>query len=209
MFISWDGFMTSSFYVAAIGASAGGLDPLKSFFSHLPERTGIAFVVITHLLRDYKSMLPEILENHTSMPVITMGQNLMLQPDHVFVMPEGVQAGIENGVFRLATRSRDEILNKTIDHFFHALAREQQGKAIGIIFSGMGSDGSAGVTEIHRCGGTVLVQDPATTKFSSMPMAAIAQHNPDEILPPKELAVRLLEIIADQERAARRSVDIR
>ena len=200
--------MLKSFYVAAIGASAGGLDALREFFENLSPNTGISFVVITHLLRGHKSMLTKILQNHTSMPVVSMSQNLMVQPNQVFVMPEDVKAEVRNGVFKLQPRTVEEVLNKTIDQFFISLAKEQQSKAIGIIFSGLGSDGAQGANEIHRFGGTVLVQDPATAKFSSMPMSAIIKDNPDRILAPGEIAEILPRILELQERGLARSADI-
>ena len=189
---------SNDFYVVGIGASAGGHDALKDFFSHMPPDTGMAFVVVTHLLRTHKSILPRILSRFTAMPVLRMKGVDMLKPNTVFVLPENASADVKNGMLLLKPRKDDEIINKTIDEFFHALAEDQQEKAIAIVFSGMGTDGADGVQTIHAHGGIVLVQEPGSTAFKSMPDAAIRSDHPDEILPPAQLAENLLKIISEK-----------
>lgn len=188
----------TDFYVVGIGASAGGHDALKEFFSHIPPDTGMAFVVVTHLLRSHKSILPRILSRFTSMPVLRMKGVDMITPNTVFVLPENATADVKKGMLIIKPRSEGEIINKTIDEFFHALGEELQEKAVAIVFSGMGTDGSEGVQTIHEHGGIVLVQEPNSTAFKSMPDAVIERDHPDEILPPVQLAKNLLKIIAEK-----------
>ena len=186
------------FYVVGIGASAGGHDALKEFFSHIPPDTGMAFVVVTHLLRTHRSILPRILSRFTSMPVLRMKGVDALKPNTVFVLPENARVDVKNGILILKARSEDVVINKTIDEFFRALAEDQREKAVAIVFSGMGTDGSGGVQTIHDHGGIVLVQEHDSTEFDSMPDAAIRGDHPDEILPPAQLAESLLRIVEEK-----------
>lgn len=187
-----------NFYIAGIGASAGGHQALREFFQHLPEVTGVAFVVITHLLRGHVSILDQIVSKYTNMKVHRMEGTDTLRPDRVYVMPENVIAEIANGTLVLRPRPADQIVNKSIDIFFHSLAEECREKAIAIIFAGMGSDGLKGARSIHKHGGTVLVQDPTSTPFKSMPDSIINHDNPDVILPPAEMASRLLSVLVEK-----------
>lgn len=185
-----------NFFIAALGASAGGHQALKEFFEHLPEPNGVAFVVVTHLLRGHFSILDQILSRYTDMPVQRMTGFDEIRPNQVYVMPENVKAYIKNGNLILEPREKDEIRNNTIDLFFHSLGEDQQENAIAIIFAGMGSDGLKGVQTIHDCGGTVLVQDPKSTPFKSMPDSIIREDNPDIVMTPAGLAANLLKIIS-------------
>jgi len=187
-----------NFYVVAIGASAGGHDALKQFFSHIPSDTGMAFVVVTHLLRTHESILPRILSRFTTMPVVKMKGVDLLKPNTVFVLPENARAGVKNGMLMLKPRQEDEIINKIIDEFFHSLAEDQGEKSIAIVFSGMGTDGSEGIQSIHEYGGIVLVQEPHSTAFKSMPDAAIQRDHPDKVLPPAKMAENLLRIVEEK-----------
>jgi two-component system, chemotaxis family, protein-glutamate methylesterase/glutaminase len=183
-------------YVAGIGASAGGHQALKDFFSNIPEGSGIAFCVVTHLLRGHQSILDIIISRFTNMRVRRMKGNDIVQPDTVYVMPENMKAYIRNGCLHLKRRADDELVNRTVDEFLISLAEDQKENAIGIIFSGMGDDGALGVQHIHELGGIVLVQDPQSTAFKSMPENAIKQDHPDQILSPALLAKTIVEEIA-------------
>jgi two-component system, chemotaxis family, protein-glutamate methylesterase/glutaminase len=189
----------ANLYVVGLGASAGGLDALKSFFLHLPPSPGMAFVVVTHLLRDHKSVLSKILSEFTNLQVQRMKGIDILQPDVVYVLPENAKVLVKNGTLALTPRGREEVLNNTIDLFFESLAAEFKEHAVAIVFSGMGTDGMEGVKTIHEFGGTVLVQDPESTTFKSMPQAAIKNNHPEGVLPPEELARQLTTIIRDKE----------
>lgn len=184
-----------NFYIVGVGASAGGQTALKEFFSGIPADTPAAFVVVTHLSRDYKSSLHNIISGFTRLQVSKIGKYTKPEPGHVYVMPEDVVAKIENGFLTLVPRPHDNVINKSINIFFESLAREQQSKAVGVVLSGMGSDGADGALKIFLGGGDVLVQDPESTQFNSMPMATILKDHPDYILPPKELGVKLAEMI--------------
>src|SRR5688500_15633790 len=150
--------MDRSFYIAGIGASAGGHQALKDFFANIPSKPGISFCVITHLLRGHHSVLDQILSRYTTLPVQRMKGSDLILPNRVYVMPEGVKAYIKNGCVHIQEREPDEIVNRTVDEFLTSLALDQKEKAIGIIFSGMGEDGGNGVKMIHDFGGIVLVQ---------------------------------------------------
>jgi two-component system, chemotaxis family, protein-glutamate methylesterase/glutaminase len=179
--------MGHQFYVVGIGASAGGHRALQEFFSTIPANTGAAFVVVTHLLRGHQSMLPRILTKYTAMPVKRIASTEIVRRNLVYVMPEGVKLVIRNSELILEQRPADEAINNSIDVFFESLARERKENAIGVILSGMGSDGAAGALALHEHGGTVLVQDPSSTQFPSMPWSAIMKDHPEEVLTPAQL----------------------
>jgi two-component system, chemotaxis family, protein-glutamate methylesterase/glutaminase len=191
----------SEFYVVGLGASAGGYQALKEFFCNIPDNPNIAFVVVTHLLRGHKSILDKILSKFTSLKVVRMKGLDIVRPNTVYVLPEDQKVYMRNGALILKPRNENEIVNKTIDEFFHTLAEDQKEKAVAIILSGMGTDGSSGVESIHEFGGLVLVQEPYSTQFKSMPNAIINRDHPDQVLPPKELARNLIEIIEAKKNA--------
>ena len=192
------------FFVVGLGASAGGQQSLREFFQHLPEQPGAAFVVVTHLLRDHFSILDQLISKSTRMNVIRLTGIDEIQPNHVYVMPENVKVQVQQGYLVLQPRLKDEILNKTIDHFFHSLGRDQREKAVAIVFSGMGSDGLEGVQTIHKNGGMVLVQDPRSTDFKGMPESITSRDSPDVVLPPAQLAAGLMSRIHEKQSVVRR-----
>jgi chemotaxis response regulator CheB len=194
-----------SFYIAGLGASAGGQAALEEFFEQMPPDTGVAFVVVTHLLRGHRSILDKILQRSSALPVQRMKGYDIVQPDRVYVLPEDAKVYIKNGCLILKPRGEEENGNKTIDLFFHSLAEDQREKAIGIVFSGMGTDGSKGVQTIHEFGGKVFVQEPHSTLFSSMPDAAIRRDSPDKILKPACLADYLVEAVKADKVSIRQS----
>lgn len=185
----------SDFFIIGVGASSGGQEALKEFFSTIPSDINAAFVVVTHLFRDYKSELTSIISRFTSLNVIRIGKHTSIQPGNVYVMPEDVEVEIQNGMLNLTPRSDKNIVNWSIDIFFESLAKEVGTKAIGVILSGMGSDGSDGAVRIFQEGGDVLVQDPESTQFNSMPKATILKDHPDFILSPKQLGSKITEMI--------------
>jgi chemotaxis response regulator CheB len=188
-------FMQSGdLYVVGIGASAGGQEALQKFFSSLAPDLPAAYVVVTHLLRNHESHLHKILARYTSMQVKRIQGMTVLERGVVYVMPEDVEAKFSREHLYLRPRG-DGHLNKAIDTFLESLAISFQQRAVGIILSGMGSDGSEGAVKIFEQGGSVLVQAPDTTKFNSMPWAAIMKDHPDYVLPPDQLAVALYKLI--------------
>lgn len=186
------------FYIAGIGASAGGHDALREFFGNFTYSDDVSFVVVTHLLRDHISILDKILSRFTDMLVTRIGGNERVEPGRVYVMPENVEVRIVNGMLLLDPRDQKSHMNRTIDKFFKSLAVDQGEKAIAIIFAGMGSDGAQGVNEVHANGGIVLVQEPRSTEFKSMPAEAIRSDHPDKVQPPAELARALHRILQDR-----------
>jgi two-component system, chemotaxis family, CheB/CheR fusion protein len=183
------------FFVAGIGASAGGYEALKEFFSAIPEKPGITFVLIQHLSPDFKSLTKEWLSKFTKMAIVTVQEDTEVQPDHIYIMPENRILRIKGQNLLLTERDPGAIINLAIDTFFHSLGQELREKAIGIILSGTGTDGSSGVQTIKEHGGAVMVQQPDSAKFDGMPNVAIATDHPDIIQPPKQLAEGLLKYV--------------
>lgn len=178
-------------YVICIGASAGGLDALERFFSTCPANIGAAFVVIQHLSPDHKSMMNTLLARHTHMPVIMAEEGMVLREDCVFLIPPGSVMHVSPGHLHLKPKKSHE-LTLPIDIFFASLATIYADKAIGIILSGTGTDGTRGTTAIHAAGGFLIAQEPESSKFDGMPRSAIATGNIHSILTPEEMPARLM-----------------
>ncbi|EXJ15745.1 chemotaxis protein CheB [Imhoffiella purpurea] len=181
-------------YVVAIGASAGGLDALERFFQGLPEKTGAAFVVIQHLSPDHKSMMASLLARHTPMPVVTVAHDMHIEADRVHLIPPASLMTVSRDSLRLSPKN-PRGLTLPIDLFFCSLAKEFGNRAIGVILSGTGSDGTRGAVAINDAGGFLLAQDPESAKFDGMPRSVIATGLVDAILPPEDLGPRLVEHI--------------
>jgi len=183
-----------SFYVVGLGASAGGLEALRDFFAAVPAESGAAFVVIQHLAPTHRSQMVELLATHTTVPVSQIEDGVMIQPDHIYVIPPGKWVKIFRGRLLLSDpQKRAPIL--PIDYFFRSLAEDCGELAIGIALSGTGSDGTLGVRAIKEAGGTVMVQDEGSAKFSAMPDSAGATGLADYVLPPAAMARELLLFI--------------
>ena len=183
--------------MAAIGVSAGGLEPLHTFFSQIPSDSGIAFIVIPHLNRDYASRADKLLAQYTTVPVGWARQGQEVKPDHIYMLPINKMMTIENGCLQLQDRQVQDRSNWAVDIFFKSLAKAQQAYAIGIVLSGAGSDGTLGAIAIHNEQGMVMVQDPQTAEFASMPQSAILKDHPVQVLSPKRLAQALLTLVAE------------
>lgn len=183
--------------VVGIGASAGGVRALQHLFDALPEKTGAAFVVVVHLDPDVRSEMSSILATRTHMPVLQVDRPVALQPDHVYVIPPDRRLHITND--EIATAEFDEPRGQRapIDLFFRSLA-EQHGDGCAVILTGAGSDGAVGVRAVKESGGIILVQDPSEAEFPSMPRAAIATGIADFILPVREIAQRLAELVREK-----------
>jgi two-component system, chemotaxis family, CheB/CheR fusion protein len=181
-------------FIVAIGASAGGLEAILELFDNLPHDTGLSFVVIQHLSPDYKSLLSELLSKHTQMQVKEVQDGMLLMPNCVYVIPTKVTMSLRQGKLRLLEKKTERVPNTAIDIFFTSLAEEKKDKAIAIILSGTGTDGTCGIEAIKNSGGFVMVQDPLTAKFDGMPNSAILSGCTDVILPPEMMAEELLSI---------------
>ena len=181
------------FFIVGIGASAGGVQTLEAFFSNLMDHPNAAFVVLQHLSPDFRSMMSEILQRKTVMQVRQIEADMTIDPGTVYVMPPGKNIVLQNQRFGLVERSAH--LNHPIDLFFESMAKEFAERSIGVVLTGGGSDGTGGITAINRAGGVVLAQTPESAQFSSMPVNAIASGIVDKILPPKELARAVYDIV--------------
>ena len=187
--------------IVGIGASAGGLQPLEQFFHHMPAGSGAAFVVVQHLSPDFKSLMKELLSRHTSMKVCRIEDSMVPEPDSVMLIPPKMILTMEEG--RLRVKERDDSeghrLNFPIDRFFESLARECGSRAIGLVLSGTGSDGTSGIRAINEAGGYVLVQDPQSSQFDGMPRSAIRTGLSHYVQAPDQLARTIFEIVKRME----------
>lgn len=178
----------SNLYVVGIGASAGGLDAIQTLFDHVPNNTGMAFIIIQHLSPDFKSLMPELLSKHTSMPIYTAKDKQTIKPNCIYLNQRTKNLHIKGKKLYLLDKGPKHNLNLPIDIFFHTLGEEYKEKAIGVILSGTGSDGSRGIRTIKEGGGTIVVQDPISAQFDGMPNSAITTNIVDYILSPEKIA---------------------
>jgi two-component system CheB/CheR fusion protein len=184
--------------VVGIGASAGGLKALQTLLENIPPKTDAAYVVIVHLAPEVHSDLPRILGAHTTMPVAAVTGAQPLETGHVYVIPPDRQLKITDSEIAATTFSEPRGQRAPIDTFFRSLA-EQHGDGFAVILTGGGSDGAVGVKAVKEAGGIILVQDPAEAEHASMPGAAIATEVVDFVLPVKQLAERLVELIRSKD----------
>jgi two-component system CheB/CheR fusion protein len=185
---------TPDFHIVGIGASAGGLDSLERLFTHLPTDTGMAFVVLQHLSPDFKSLMDELLSRRTSMPIRQAEHDTAVEPNTVYLLPPMKEMIIRRRRLLLNDRDPRSGLTLPIDLFFRSLAHDAGEKAVAVILSGSGSDGSRGVQEISKAGGTVLCESTDTAQFNGMPLSAMRTGTVDQVLPPEEIALAIAEL---------------
>jgi two-component system, chemotaxis family, CheB/CheR fusion protein len=183
-----------SFPVVGIGASAGGLEAFTQLLSHLPIDTGMAFALVQHLDPSHKSLLSEILSRTTQMPVREVQDGMVVEPNHVYVIPSNTMMTSAQGVLRLTPRKKPRGVNMSIDGFFYSLAEDRGSKAIGIVLSGADGDGSKGLEAIKVAGGITFAQSEDSAQVNSMPNTAIATGHVDFILSPEAIAEKLADI---------------
>lgn len=183
-------------YIIAIGASAGGLEAISAFFDYTPLDS-VSYIVIQHLSADFNSHMAQILAPHSKLKVIEAIENVDIKTNTVYLIPSSKFMIVENGRLILTEKKDQPRPHMTIDYFFASLAKERGNKAIGVILSGTGSDGSKGIEAIKHAGGIALVQDPDTASFNGMPMAAIATHCVDRILSPEAMPQVIEEYVKD------------
>jgi chemotaxis methyl-accepting protein methylase/PAS domain-containing protein len=181
-----------NFPIIGIGASAGGLEALEQFLSRVPPGTGMAFVIVQHLDPTHKGIMPELLQRSTGMKVIQVKDRTMVHPDFVYVIPPNKDMSILHGLLHLHAPASPRGLRLPIDFFLRTLAQDQQEHSIGVILSGMGTDGTLGLRAIKEKAGVVLVQEPSTAKFDSMPRSAIDAGLADIVAPVGELPGKIL-----------------
>lgn len=185
-------------FVVAIGASAGGLEAIHEFFDNMPSHSSLSFIVIQHLSSDYKSLLVELVSKHTHMKVFEAENNMTIQQNCVYIIPNNKYMTVSKGKLKLVEKNEIKSPNTAIDTFLHTLATDKKDKAIAIILSGTGTDGTKGIESIKECGGMVIVQDPATAKFDGMPNSAITSGNADFVLAPKKMHEELFNYINER-----------
>ncbi|MBC7616786.1 MAG: chemotaxis protein CheB, partial [Pedobacter sp.] len=161
---------TNAFPVVGIGASAGGLDAFKKLLKAIPEFSGMAYVLVQHLHPDHNSMLPDILQKVTKIPVLEISDDIKVLPDHIYIIPSNKMMIANDGVLQLTPRttSKNE-LNLPIDLFFTSLAEVHQSHSIGVVLSGTASDGTKGLIAIKEHGGITFAQDEESAAYNGMP----------------------------------------
>ncbi|HEY1817268.1 MAG TPA: chemotaxis protein CheB [Kofleriaceae bacterium] len=185
----------NAFPIVGIGASAGGLEAIEAFLKAVPEHSGLAFVVVQHLDPTQKGMLVELLQRSTAMPVLQAKNEQRVEPEHVYVIPPNKDISLARGALRLQALTRRRGLNLPIDFFFRSLAEDQRERAIGVVLSGMGSDGTLGLTAIKEHAGATFVQSIESAKFDSMPRSAIDAGLADVAAPVEELPASIVAYV--------------
>ncbi len=182
------------FPIVGIGASAGGLAAFEAFFSGMPALgdPGMAFVLVQHLAPDHKSILTELIRRYTRMQVFEVEDGMVVRPNCAYIIPPNRDMAFLGGALQLLEPSAPRGQRLPIDFFFRSLAQDQHERAIGIVLSGTGSDGTLGVRAIKGEGGMVIAQNPASTEHDGMPRSAIATGLVDFELPPAEMPAQLI-----------------
>ncbi len=186
----------NNFPVVGIGASAGGLDAFKKLLKAIPENSGMAYVLVQHLDPNHESLLPDLLQKVTTIPVLEISDDIKVEPNHIYVIPSNKMMVANDGVLQLTTRpakNKNE-RNLPIDLFFTSLAEIHQSHAIGVVLSGTASDGTSGLRAIKDHGGLTFAQDEESASYSSMPNSAVQAGVVDFILPPEKIPQKIIEL---------------
>jgi two-component system CheB/CheR fusion protein len=187
-----DARVNATFPIVGIGASAGGLEALEQFLKNVPVGSGMAFVIVQHLDPTRKGVMSELLQRATSLKVVQVKDRTLVRPDCVYVIPPNKDMSLLHGVLHLLAPLAPRGLRLPIDFFLRSLAQDQEEHSVGVILSGMGSDGTLGLRAIKEAAGVVLVQEPASAKFDSMPRSAIDAGLADIVAPADELPGKIL-----------------
>ncbi|MDX6693479.1 MAG: two-component system, chemotaxis family, CheB/CheR fusion protein [Blastocatellia bacterium] len=193
------------FWVVGLGASAGGIKALKDFFAHVPRDSGMAYVVILHLSPEHESHLAEVLQLATEMPITQVRGSVRIEPNHAYVIPPNKSLAMNDGHLTLSEVKRIEERRAPVDIFFRTLAESKHARAVSVVLSGTGSDGSMGMKRVKEMGGVCVVQDPREAEYSDMPRHSIATGLVDYVLPVSEIPQKL---IAYKEGAARTRIPV-
>jgi len=178
--------------IVGIGASAGGLEALELFVRNVPPKSGMAFVIVQHLDPTHKGVMAELLQRATAMKVMQVKDRTQVQPDCVYVIPPNKDMSILHGILHLLDPVAPRGLRLPIDFFFRCLADDRQERSIGVILSGMGTDGTLGLRAIKEKGGVVFVQEPSSAKFDGMPRSAIDAGLADVVGPVEALPGKII-----------------
>ena len=182
--------------IVGIGASAGGLDALEKFFARVPVRSGLAYIVVQHLDPTQKAMLAELLQRVTSLVVREAGEAMRVEANHIYVIPPNAELSLMQGVLHVVLPTEPRGMRLPVNVLFSSLAREQGASGIGIVLSGMGSDGTLGLQALKAVGGLTIVQEPSSAQFDAMPQSAIAAGCADIVALPADMPARILACIA-------------
>lgn len=182
-------------YIVGIGGSAGSLEAYEQFFKNMPSDTGMAFVLVPHLDPTQKGIMPEIIQRLTKMKVFRVEDGMKVQPNNIYVIPPNKDMSIFHGTLHLMEPAAPRGLRMPIDYFFRHLAEDQKERAICIILSGMGSDGTLGLKAIKENLGMAMVQDPESAKYDVMPRNAIETGLVDYVLPPDKMPEKLISYV--------------
>jgi len=180
------------FYVVGIGASAGGLEAFQQFFQNMPKDPGMGFVLVPHLDPQHVSLMPELIQRATPMTVSQVVDGMEVRPDSVYIVPPNRELVIVGGILQTLEPTRDRVGRMPIDYFFRSLAKDQGEKAICIVLSGMGTDGSLGLRAVKGELGAAMVQTPESAKYDSMPRSAVETGLADYVLPPAKMPEQLI-----------------
>jgi chemotaxis response regulator CheB len=182
-----------NFPIVCVGGSAGGLDAYTRLLSHLPADMGVAIVIVNHL-RTVATLLHEILPRYTEMPVELITESLLIEPNHVFIIPEKRDLHVRDGEFNLEPISKPRGWPDVITVFMRSLTDNWDGKLIAVIVSGFDGDGADALCGIKEVGGITIAQKPDTAKQPDMPESAIASGCIDFILSPEDIAKEIVRI---------------
>lgn len=182
-------------FVVGIGASAGGLGPLRAFFQHAPVDAGLAYIVVSHLDPSHPSALVDLLQRETRLPVAEIEDGMRMRRDRVYVIPPNRFVSLKGRTLHLSKPNAKRGVRLPIDFLFRSLAEEQGDHAISIVLSGTGTDGTLGLRAVKAVGGLTLAQDEATAQYNSMPHSAVASGAVDFVLPVERMPAQLLKFI--------------
>ena len=184
----------ADFLIVGLGASAGGVDALRDFFAHVPDESGLAFVVILHLSPTHESRLAEIIQTTTAIPVTQVHERVRVEPNHIYVIPPSRSLSMVDGDLALSDIRAIEERRAPIDIFFRTLAATHPSRAVGVVLSGTGADGSMGLKTIKEGGGVCLAQDPAEAQYGEMPRNSIATGVVDHVLPAAGIPAKIIAL---------------
>ncbi|HYJ46813.1 MAG TPA: chemotaxis protein CheB, partial [Pyrinomonadaceae bacterium] len=181
-----------NFLVVGIGASAGGVQALKDFFEHVPANSGMAYVVILHLSPDHDSQLAEVLQSSMTMPVTQVTRRVRVVPDHVYVIAPNKSLELKDGYIDVSDATGSEERRAPVDIFFRTLAASHGERAVSVVLSGTGANGSMGMKRVKEMGGLCIVQDPEEAEYSDMPHHSLATGLVDYVLPVAKIPAQII-----------------
>ncbi len=184
--------------IVGVGASAGGLEAIEKLLGHFPIDSRCAFVVVQHLSPDFKSLMNELLSRHTAMKIHGVADGQLVESNHIYLAPPKSNVEFANGRLWLKSTDNQRALNLPIDHFFLSLAKSKTSKAVAVVLSGTGTDGTKGASAVREANGLVIVQDPRSATFDGMPRSAIASGSSQIICRPEEMFEKILDFMRSE-----------